>query len=167
MPTYKELSERDINRSRQASGKKEREIPEGTQPEYYTEEHEKLLGSYEEEWELTLDGYNPDRKTRIYDPVNGKTCHQCRYNSNFAICCLRALSLQCDAKLKGDASLLRLANAGRKLSACGLRAVSARLFRASSVATVSLPGRPSYSIGCLEADILYACFLRAHCRAEA
>ncbi|XP_008339235.2 uncharacterized protein [Malus domestica] len=52
-------------------------IKEGSKPEIYTEEHEKLLGDCVESWELGVDGYGEDRK-RIYDPVNGETCHQCR-----------------------------------------------------------------------------------------
>ncbi|CAH9119683.1 unnamed protein product [Cuscuta europaea] len=45
--------------------------------EVYTEEHEKLLGSTEMDWTLFVDGYGTDGK-RIYDPVEGITCHQCR-----------------------------------------------------------------------------------------
>ncbi|KAL1556984.1 hypothetical protein AAHA92_12529 [Salvia divinorum] len=50
---------------------------EGSRPEVYTEEHDKLLGSTEISWTLFVDGYGKDGK-RIYDPINGKTCHQCR-----------------------------------------------------------------------------------------
>lgn len=50
---------------------------EGSKPETYTEEHEKLLGSTERSWTLFVDGYGEDGK-KIYDPVRGKTCHQCR-----------------------------------------------------------------------------------------
>nr|GMD49789.1 cell division cycle-associated 7-like protein [Ipomoea batatas] len=49
----------------------------GSKPETYTEEHEKLLGSTKMNWTLFVDGYGKDGK-RIYDPVKGKTCHQCR-----------------------------------------------------------------------------------------
>lgn len=49
----------------------------GSKPELYTEEHEKLLGNTEKSWVLFVDGCGPDGK-RIYDPVKGKTCHQCR-----------------------------------------------------------------------------------------
>ncbi|KAK9110259.1 hypothetical protein Sjap_018319 [Stephania japonica] len=52
----------------------------GLNPEIYTEEQEKLLGSCEEGWTLFVDGYGSDGK-RIYDPVKGKTCHQCRLKS--------------------------------------------------------------------------------------
>ncbi|KAL3616468.1 hypothetical protein CASFOL_039858 [Castilleja foliolosa] len=49
----------------------------GSKPEVYTDEHEKLLGSTEKSWTLFVDGYGKDGK-RIYDSVQGKTCHQCR-----------------------------------------------------------------------------------------
>lgn len=49
----------------------------GSKAEVYTEEHEKLLGSTEMSWTLFVDGCGQDGK-RIYDPVRGKTCHQCR-----------------------------------------------------------------------------------------
>lgn len=52
-------------------------IGEGSRPEIYTEEHEKLLGSTERSWTCFVDGYDKDGK-RIYDPFQGKTCHQCR-----------------------------------------------------------------------------------------
>ncbi|EPS70256.1 hypothetical protein M569_04505 [Genlisea aurea] len=54
-----------------------REEEEGRKPEIYSEEHEKLLGSTDRIWKLLVDGYGKDGK-RIYDPINGKTCHQCR-----------------------------------------------------------------------------------------
>ncbi|KAL8473643.1 hypothetical protein ACS0TY_030477 [Phlomoides rotata] len=50
---------------------------EGSKPEVYTEEHEKLLGSTEMIWTPFVDGYGKDGK-RIYDSIKGKTCHQCR-----------------------------------------------------------------------------------------
>ncbi|XP_019176324.1 PREDICTED: cell division cycle-associated protein 7-like [Ipomoea nil] len=49
----------------------------GSKAEIYTEEHEKLLGSTDMSWDLFVDGCGTDGK-RIYDPVKGKTCHQCR-----------------------------------------------------------------------------------------
>ncbi|XP_048139781.1 uncharacterized protein LOC115740196 isoform X2 [Rhodamnia argentea] len=52
-------------------------LEEGSKPEIYTEEHEKLLGNTEKNWELFVDGCGKDGK-RIYDPIRGKTCHQCR-----------------------------------------------------------------------------------------
>ncbi|KAL0332231.1 UNVERIFIED_CONTAM: Cell division cycle-associated 7-like protein [Sesamum calycinum] len=69
-------------------GKKDRSLNDddllrevGSKPEIYTEEHEKLLGSTEMSWTLFVDGCGEDGK-RIYDPVRGKTCHQCRYGEN-------------------------------------------------------------------------------------
>lgn len=50
---------------------------DGSRPEVYTEEHDKVLGSTEMSWTLFVDGYGRDGK-RIYDPIKGKTCHQCR-----------------------------------------------------------------------------------------
>ncbi|KAK1293280.1 hypothetical protein QJS10_CPB17g02545 [Acorus calamus] len=52
-------------------------LEEGAKPEIYTEEHDKLLGDCETSWVLFVDGYGKDGK-RVYDPVKGKTCHQCR-----------------------------------------------------------------------------------------
>ncbi|KAI4295606.1 hypothetical protein L6164_035632 [Bauhinia variegata] len=52
-------------------------IPEGTEPEVYTEEHETLLGDCETAWELYADGFDEDGN-RIYDSEKGQTCHQCR-----------------------------------------------------------------------------------------
>ena len=48
-------------------------IPEGTNPEVYTEEQEKLLGDCESTWELYVDGYDEDGN-RIYDPIKGEAC---------------------------------------------------------------------------------------------
>lgn len=59
----------------------------GLEPEVYTEEHDKLLGSCEKSWDLFEDGYDADGK-RIYDPINGKTCHQCRLGFSFLIMCI-------------------------------------------------------------------------------
>lgn len=52
-------------------------IVEGENPEFYTEEHEKLLGDSQNAWILYVSGYDEDGQ-RIYDPDNGKSCHQCR-----------------------------------------------------------------------------------------
>ncbi|XP_009796411.1 uncharacterized protein LOC107769063 [Nicotiana tabacum] len=52
-------------------------IAEGENPEFYTEEQEKLLGDCQDAWTLYVDGYDEDGQ-RIYDPDNGKSCHQCR-----------------------------------------------------------------------------------------
>ncbi|CAK9150822.1 unnamed protein product [Ilex paraguariensis] len=53
-------------------------IKEGSKPEIYTEEHENLLGDCKTTWTLYVDGYDEDGH-RIYDPFEGKSCHQCRY----------------------------------------------------------------------------------------
>ncbi|XP_072971395.1 uncharacterized protein [Typha angustifolia] len=52
-------------------------VEEGMREEVYTEEHEKLLGTCEMTWILFVDGYGKDGR-RIYDHIEGKTCHQCR-----------------------------------------------------------------------------------------
>eukprot|EP00899_Mesostigma_viride_P016522 jgi/Mesvir1/24871/Mv22104-RA.1 len=76
--SYSELSDREILAGEASRSKwQPRQVPCGAQPEEYGPEHIALLGNAKEEWELMVDGYNPDG-TRIYDPVNGKTCHQCR-----------------------------------------------------------------------------------------
>ncbi|ONH91421.1 hypothetical protein PRUPE_8G113300 [Prunus persica] len=62
---------------RETSGSVNICIKEGSQPEIYTEEHEKLLGDCMTSWTMGVDGYGEDRK-RIYDGVKGETCHQCR-----------------------------------------------------------------------------------------
>lgn len=65
-------------------------VREGREAEVYTEEHDKLLGTCEENWELFKDGYGDDGK-RIYDPIKGKTCHQCRLGSTFfSLLCMRS-----------------------------------------------------------------------------
>ncbi|KAL6552256.1 hypothetical protein OROGR_008410 [Orobanche gracilis] len=52
-------------------------IEEGEKPEVYTNEHEKLLGESKDVWDLCVDGYDEDGQ-RMYDPAEGKSCHQCR-----------------------------------------------------------------------------------------
>ncbi|KAI3804975.1 hypothetical protein L1987_26913 [Smallanthus sonchifolius] len=52
-------------------------IKEGSKPEVYTEEHEKMLGDHKETWKLFVDGYDVEGN-RIYDAYDGKSCHQCR-----------------------------------------------------------------------------------------
>lgn len=52
-------------------------IEEGENPETYTEEQEKLLGDCKIPWTLFVDGYDEEGQ-RIYDPFEGKSCHQCR-----------------------------------------------------------------------------------------
>lgn len=56
-------------------------IEEGENPETYTEEQEKLLGDCKIPWTLFVDGYDEEGQ-RIYDPFEGKSCHQCRYVQN-------------------------------------------------------------------------------------
>lgn len=52
-------------------------IEAGAKKEVYTVEHEKLLGTYETSWTLLVGEFGKDGRC-IYDPINGKTCHQCR-----------------------------------------------------------------------------------------
>lgn len=73
--TYSELR---IERKNKFSEDEGVILEDGSRPEIYSEEHEKLLGSTEKSWTLFVDGYGKDGK-RIYDPVKGKTCHQCRF----------------------------------------------------------------------------------------
>ena len=49
----------------------------GRREEIYTEEDAKKLHGHNEEWTLFVDGYSSSG-SRIYDSVNGITCHQCR-----------------------------------------------------------------------------------------
>ncbi|KAL8477878.1 hypothetical protein ACS0TY_029967 [Phlomoides rotata] len=70
-------SEKKIPKQTSASKNVIIHIPEGENPEIYTEEDEKLLGDSEAVWELCVDGYDEDGQ-RIYDPHEGKSCHQCR-----------------------------------------------------------------------------------------
>ncbi|MCO5558592.1 hypothetical protein L7F22_012177 [Adiantum nelumboides] len=75
------------------------------QPEVYTEEHEKLLGSWSQEWELFKDGCAADG-TRIYDSVRGKTCHQCRQKTlGLRTSCSRCNSLR--GQFCGDCLFMR------------------------------------------------------------
>lgn len=64
---------------------KDVKLEEGSKPEVYTEEHAKLLGKTERSWTFFVDGYGEDGR-RIYDPVKGKTCHQCRSDIVNSIC---------------------------------------------------------------------------------
>ncbi|KAL9245038.1 hypothetical protein vseg_018737 [Gypsophila vaccaria] len=52
-------------------------IPDAWKPELYTQEDERLLGNCEAEWALNVDGFGEDGE-RLYDPVSGTSCHQCR-----------------------------------------------------------------------------------------
>ncbi|PRW58633.1 Cell division cycle-associated 7 [Chlorella sorokiniana] len=53
-------------------------VKDGECEEVYGEAHVLALGSYTKEWEMFTDGYDPASGERIYDPDNGKSCHQCR-----------------------------------------------------------------------------------------
>lgn len=73
------VSYSEVHLSKKGSFETEAELlSEGSKPEIYTEEHEKLLGDTNMSWTLFVDGYGKDGK-RIYDPIRGKTCHQCRF----------------------------------------------------------------------------------------
>lgn len=63
--------------------KKSNSVEAGAKEEVYAVEHEKLLGTFETSWTLLVDGYGKDGR-RIYDPINGKTCHQCRWARIYA-----------------------------------------------------------------------------------
>lgn len=69
----------EINPSKEVNARKNHSISieVGAKEEVYTDEHEKLLGTYVTDWTLFVDGFGTDGK-RIYDCVKGKTCHQCR-----------------------------------------------------------------------------------------
>ncbi|XP_057964864.1 uncharacterized protein LOC131155627 [Malania oleifera] len=84
-----------VSYSEQPVSKKEKSVKnieiclrEGSKPEIYTEEHDKLLGECKTGWTLFVDGYGQDGK-RIYDSVKGKTCHQCRQKTlgQHTCCC--------------------------------------------------------------------------------
>ncbi|KAL2906133.1 hypothetical protein RDABS01_004843 [Bienertia sinuspersici] len=60
--TYTEPKEEKTRRTRDIV------LEEGAKPEFYTEEHEKLLGHTEMPWTFFVDGYRADG-TRIYDPA--------------------------------------------------------------------------------------------------
>ncbi|KAF7840891.1 cell division cycle-associated 7-like protein [Senna tora] len=67
----------EVRKKNESSNSLEICIPEGTNPEVYTEEQEKLLGDCNISWELYVDGFDEDGN-RIYDANKGQTCHQCR-----------------------------------------------------------------------------------------
>ena len=46
-------------------------------PEVYTAAHKEALGTCDTPWTLFVDGYDA-KGNRIYDPVRGACCHQCR-----------------------------------------------------------------------------------------
>lgn len=75
-PSYSE--EKKPPKIARPSQKVEIHIPVSENPEIYTEEQEKLLGDSVAAWTLLVDGFDEDGQ-RIYDPHQGKSCHQCRY----------------------------------------------------------------------------------------
>ncbi|GAV84688.1 zf-4CXXC_R1 domain-containing protein, partial [Cephalotus follicularis] len=79
LQTLAPVSYSEFCKKKKGRSSKNREIrsQESSQPEIYTEEHCKLLGDCKTTWTLCVDGYGKDHK-RIYDPVKGETCHQCR-----------------------------------------------------------------------------------------
>ncbi|GLT55223.1 hypothetical protein SLA2020_283640 [Shorea laevis] len=79
-------------------------IREGSQPEIYSEEHDKLLGDCKENWTLFVDGCGADGK-RIYDPVKGKTCHQCRKTLGHHTHCIKCNLVQ--GQFCGDCLYMR------------------------------------------------------------
>ncbi|XP_061341986.1 uncharacterized protein LOC133288277 [Gastrolobium bilobum] len=80
-------------------------IEAGSKPEVYTEEHEKLLGNTEKSWTLFVDGYGKDGR-RIYDSVQGKTCHQCRQKTlGYRTCCIQCNMVQ--GQFCGDCLYMR------------------------------------------------------------
>ncbi|KAL5708124.1 hypothetical protein ACHQM5_018952 [Ranunculus cassubicifolius] len=68
-------------------------VEPGSRPEIYTEEHEKLLGSCESAWDLSIDDGR-----RVYDQVKGKTCHQCRQKTLGH----RTSCIQCNPSVQGQ-----------------------------------------------------------------
>jgi hypothetical protein len=93
--SYAENPKRESEGKEKKAGRRASEAGTGGyQPEIYTEEDEKLLGDAKTEWQLFVDGYDA-KGVRIYDPVGGKTCHQCRYlaSTYSIVCSFRAPSL--------------------------------------------------------------------------
>ncbi|KAJ9152920.1 hypothetical protein P3X46_026427 [Hevea brasiliensis] len=56
-------------------------LQEGSKPEIYSEEDEKLLGDCQSTWTLFVDGYGKDGK-RMYDQEKVESCHQCRQKTH-------------------------------------------------------------------------------------
>ncbi|KAI3432866.1 hypothetical protein D9Q98_010449 [Chlorella vulgaris] len=80
-------------------------LRENVREEIYDVEHLDALGSRQQEWELFVDGYNASGD-RIYDKVNGQTCHQCRQKTmGKRTCCSGCQSLQ--GVLCGDCLFMR------------------------------------------------------------
>ncbi|KAK1431204.1 hypothetical protein QVD17_14501 [Tagetes erecta] len=80
-------------------------IKEGSQPEVYTEEHEKMLGDHKETWTLLVDGYDAEGN-RVYDAYDGKSCHQCRQKTiGLRTKCCKCTSVQ--GQFCGDCLFMR------------------------------------------------------------
>lgn len=80
-------------------------IKEGSQPEVYTEEHEKMLGDHKETWTLVEDGYDAEGN-RMYDAYEGKSCHQCRQKTlGLRTKCCKCTSVQ--GQFCGDCLFMR------------------------------------------------------------
>ena len=70
-----------------------RSLRDNYQDEIYTSDHVNALGSSKEPWTLFVDGYDA-QGNRIYDKVNGQTCHQCRQKTlGLRTCCSQCSSL--------------------------------------------------------------------------
>ncbi|GAV90053.1 zf-4CXXC_R1 domain-containing protein [Cephalotus follicularis] len=80
-------------------------LEEGSKPEVYTQEHAKMLGNTERSWTLFVDGYGNDGR-RIYDQINGKTCHQCRQKTlGYRTSCIKCNLVQ--GQFCGDCLYMR------------------------------------------------------------
>eukprot|EP00850_Spirogloea_muscicola_P013248 SM000089S23804 [mRNA] locus=s89:80075:82151:- [translate_table: standard] len=94
--------------------------PGECRPELYTREHLRLLGSAAQPWQLNKDGFAPDGqqpadcafttynagKTRVYDNLKGRTCHQCRQKTlGQRTTCSRCKSLR--GQFCGDCLFMR------------------------------------------------------------
>lgn len=63
--------------SGEGGGRDRRLMRENVAEEIYGVEHLDALGSCNQQWDLFVDGYDA-KGERVYDKVNGQTCHQCR-----------------------------------------------------------------------------------------
>nr|XP_043630724.1 cell division cycle-associated 7-like protein [Erigeron canadensis] len=80
-------------------------IEEGSKPEIYTEEHEKVLGDHKETWTLLEDGFDGEGN-RMYDAYDGKSCHQCRQKTlGLRTKCCKCTSVR--GKFCGDCLFMR------------------------------------------------------------
>ncbi|PSC73301.1 ubiquitin-ligase zinc ion binding [Micractinium conductrix] len=89
----------------QGGGRDRRLMRENMREEVYGVAHLDALGSHKQEWELFVDGYDA-KGERIYDKVNGQTCHQCRQKTmGKRTCCAGCQSLT--GVLCGDCLFMR------------------------------------------------------------